>query len=798
MKEAAFMRRLCRPVTALFVALVMLWPTLALAQAAKAGVVTTLEGSATAARSALPQPVALKFKDDVFQNDRIVTGDRSIVRMLLGGKAVVTVRERSSLTITEVPGKSTIDLDNGKIAVAVAKDRMRPGESIEVKTPNAVAAVRGTVFVTEVIRATASADAAQGTATTNFYGFAGSVLLNFNGQLFNLLGDNFASGTGSGPVNFGNMTAAMRLNAAAGLHPKTQNASGGQNGARDNAMGVTVATFPGGGLELGGGDQGGGFGGNNLGGGGGNHNYLLPGGKDNLGGNDNKNNGGGTAPGAAVTPNSITNPVVSPAFGQLATNGLITDQYKAFGLLFGPARVGIFSDPPNAWGGVNSDGYVDLVSPVETSLVMPGTTTPAKTAHISVEVGYAAVGSILLEAFNSTGVLIGSAHNGSTLGPHGRTLAILDIAGIHSFRVSGSDTWGIDEIDYGDLVDPPAVLTLDGPLFRSVGEQRDAYSAFIDLIDGAITGTGTDPLVWVSGSALRTVRSFALLTNSTLTAAGSFLRVDEGGSIVQTGGGDPLVAVSGGSLAVGTSGAGHLFDLVGRAGNTRVDGDTGLTLGTDQPLQPGAESPVFEATHGAVVTVAGSAYRVDTALLEATAPLLNITGGAALTTGSHAVDLVGRAKVAIPNDAVALVNVNGGTLSVTNGHLVNVAGGSSLNVAGSLLSLTGGSTVNIFNGLLLNVTGGSNVSIGKSLVSFSGTGNLLNITNSFVPTALIGGIPVYGPVDSFRVSGNALAGLGTAGTIKINGVALTPTTPLSRLTGSLVAVQGNGTLKVGN
>ena len=44
----------------------------------------------------------------------------------------------------------------------------------------------------------------------------------------------------------------------------------------------------------------------------------------------------------------------------------------------------------------------------------------------------------------------------------------------------------------------------------------------------------------------------------------------------------------------------------------------------------------------------------------------------------------------------------------------------------------------------------------------------------------------------------ALAGVGAAGAIRINGVALTPTTPLSSLSGSLVAVQGSGKVKVGN
>ena len=127
---------------------------------------------------------------------------------------------------------------------------------------------------------------------------------------------------------------------------------------------------------------------------------------------------------------------------------------------------------------------------------------------------------------------------------------------------------------------------------------------------------------------------------------------------------------------------------------------------------------MFEATN-ATLNVRGSAYRVDTALLEATAPLLNLVGGTTLATGAHAVDLVGRARVSIPNDAIAMINLNGSSLTVANGNLVNVAGGSQLNLAGSLLSLGNGSTVNILNGLLLNVTGGSSVSIGGSLVSFS-------------------------------------------------------------------------------
>jgi FecR-like protein len=119
-----------------------------------AGIVTSLEGVAMVSRIALPEGRPLQFKDDVFVRDRITTGDRSLVRVLLGGKATITARERSVLTITEAPGVSTVHLDEGRISVAVSKGLMKPGEVIQIKTPNAVSAIRGTVVVAEVFPGT--------------------------------------------------------------------------------------------------------------------------------------------------------------------------------------------------------------------------------------------------------------------------------------------------------------------------------------------------------------------------------------------------------------------------------------------------------------------------------------------------------------------------------------------------------------------------------------------------------------------------------------------------------------------
>lgn len=75
-----------------------LCPSIALGQATRAGVVTAVEGHVTATRTASAQPVVLAFKDDVFPRDRITTGDRALARMLLGQQAVLTIRERSTVT----------------------------------------------------------------------------------------------------------------------------------------------------------------------------------------------------------------------------------------------------------------------------------------------------------------------------------------------------------------------------------------------------------------------------------------------------------------------------------------------------------------------------------------------------------------------------------------------------------------------------------------------------------------------------------------------------------------------------
>jgi hypothetical protein len=114
-----------------------------------AGVATAVTGEVTVSHAVSPEPQALRFKDEVFFRDRISTAAHSLARLLLGKKALVTVRELSELQLIDEAGTSTVRLALGKIVIGVARQRMRPGEIVEIRTQNAVAAIRGTVVVAE-------------------------------------------------------------------------------------------------------------------------------------------------------------------------------------------------------------------------------------------------------------------------------------------------------------------------------------------------------------------------------------------------------------------------------------------------------------------------------------------------------------------------------------------------------------------------------------------------------------------------------------------------------------------------
>lgn len=164
-----------------------------------------------------------------------------------------------------------------------------------------------------------------------------------------------------------------------------------------------------------------------------------------------------------VKPGDGIPPVlVSPPYGVPVIGGIATTQYAHLGLILsdrgaaGPSvQTAIFNDPPLAWGGVNAiGGEIDLVSPVDGRFVKPGTMIDALTNMVEVEVGIAPPGTLTLYVYGSDGSLLASRVNGlDGYGPNGRTLIKITRPGkdIASFRVAGADTWGMNQITFGDL-----------------------------------------------------------------------------------------------------------------------------------------------------------------------------------------------------------------------------------------------------------------------------------------------------------------------------------------------------------
>ena len=155
---------------------------LADAQALTMGVVTALTGSATVERGSMPTPVPLRFRDSLAARDRITTDNASKLRILIASKGVLTMLERSTLAIDEAPATETLEIHRGRIALHVATDRMKAGEKIDVVTPNAIAAVRGTVLVAEVWRAEACSADPEG-IVSRFTVLAGTVDVAWRGAM---------------------------------------------------------------------------------------------------------------------------------------------------------------------------------------------------------------------------------------------------------------------------------------------------------------------------------------------------------------------------------------------------------------------------------------------------------------------------------------------------------------------------------------------------------------------------------------------------------------------------------------
>jgi hypothetical protein len=362
--------------------------------------------------------------------------------------------------------------------------------------------------------------------------------------------------------------------------------------------------------------------------------------------------------------------------------------------------------------------------------------------------------------------------------------------------------------------------------------------SFLFVHGSTLASATTNPFITLSGSTVNTGDEFLLLTgsgskitlSSSLLSAGSTLNVATDpvsfGDLVDINGGgqlvmnssDPVVLFTAGTHTVGTddSTGNNTPNRLFRLSGVNTDGTTGL--GTDQPIKgtnppfDGATNPIgvlLKATDGATIEVkrgAGdtfgtNALRLDTALYEATAPIINLIGSATtpttLTTTGDPSNPIGdtinlfRSKVVSLGPVVAL---DKGIINVTNGALINLTSGSNMTVTGDLLSLINQSKINVVNGPLIKVSGVaptgtspavSTLNVSGALVNFGGTGgNQIIVNNAIAPTATVSGLPVNTATGgTIAIGPNPVKNPGL-GSITVNGG------------GSLIQATNNGAVNI--
>jgi hypothetical protein len=740
-------------------ALTLLLSPTSTAQAASpdgAGVATAVTGEVTVFHAVSPAPQALHFKDEVFYRDRISTAARSLARLLLGKKALVTVRELSELQLIDQAGTSTLQLALGKIAIGVARQRMRPGETVEIRTQNAVAAIRGTVVVAETLTPPGASD-----PVTRLHVLSGYIDVTTPGNPgappLRLIAPSSVTVTGNTMDNPVRLDAAARAALLSDLQPPrplpTRVLEGLALGEQARAAGLARII------------TGDGSGGDEL--------LDVQGQAEDV--------QAPTTPTTPITPTTPTTPSAGPSsslpfiFNNQSPN-ITGDLYTVRG--GSPQNISTdFLEATNST--VTVGGNVLTISDTMSSTTaQPFMSLSASTLGAKVltflQNGTLSLTGTLLDAVNSTVTAdLGTVRSNGQLTLNGSFLhavgGMID-ASNHLLRVFASggvtgaglgalfdlsgatvDVGTLSGGQYFQVTGGSSNVTLAGPLLAAAGSALTLTgSGLLDVSTNAtFTDTASQPLWSLSGGSLQlspTANGFVAqnhgtvslhgglldAANSHITSSADFVLGTGEGRFIVTGPAAPLVSLTGGTHHIAT--AGSIFHLVGTA--TAHDPVSGLTLGTEEPIQ---HSGGFLDLNAATVTTE-RAVRVDVALLDASAPLLNLFGaGSQLTTSSNAIDLTSKAKV---TNTAAFVAMDQSRFTVNNAALVNVAGGSFLRAGGNLVNLANGSTLTINNGVLLFVSGGSIVNISGALIAFSGApGNIVNISNN-LNFVNIGGIPV--------------------------------------------------------
>ncbi len=749
------------------------------AQQSPAGVVTALQGKAQLTRPAAPGPVALRFKDGVLLRDTIDTQEKSLVRVLFGGKSTVTLRELSRLEVREemLPTgatRSTMELSSGAMLVNVAKQLMGPGDEVVIRTPNAVAAVRGTLVFTQVIQAF---DQAIFTVLSG--------LVSLQGQLIGPNTQAIVSGTGIKISTISQQQANQILSQSQiGGKPSSEN-SQTQTATATGVADVLVA---------------------------------LAGGPPPSPPSAPPPPSPPPPPPPPTIPSSsfpLTFPLASPAPPFVVANGsLNTGASSLFQLSSGqtvtqsqPLLIATSANINIGGNGFNNSGNFTSTSPaalfqltdsaasIGGSLVKMdgGTLTTAgsliELTNASLNLGTHAVVQILnaspgntltntvgpvikITGGSLTADFLGLGDGSQTYNFHGSLLdltnatvtlrkfgeddphcdncgdnAIFTLAANEPLLKLNNSTLTLKDNTHGDIGFASSLVSQTGVLLSATNSTINVTGGFfwlndvtlsdtipqIQLTNSTITqkkGTGTDPF---DSDSLIKVHGLATIGGSLIAATNSIINSDSNLLEIQGGGGqlvmnpaNPVAVFSGGSytfgadttpqLDPGSNTSNSLFNLQGS--NTNTDGTTGL--GTDQPIKGNGGAPVgtlLEATGGATIEVKAGPG-------DSLAPGLPVTDPGYAGTAGNAI----RIDTALLEAALPLIHLVGtgttATTLTTAGDTINIFK-SNVVSTGPVISLDNG-LIHVTSGALITLTNGSNMNVTGDLLKLI-SGSQINV-----------------------------------------------------------------------
>lgn len=89
--------------------------------------------------------VKAKGGEQLLYGDTVRVGKGGVAHLVLRDRGAVLLREESLLTLQGSPRRTTLAVKFGEFLIGLRKN-LEPGQSFKVRTPAAVAAVRGTLF----------------------------------------------------------------------------------------------------------------------------------------------------------------------------------------------------------------------------------------------------------------------------------------------------------------------------------------------------------------------------------------------------------------------------------------------------------------------------------------------------------------------------------------------------------------------------------------------------------------------------------------------------------------------------